>query len=107
MTYRELADDDLRKLASDLLGEDFPEKKRIDLVKVSKEIFAHYDQERQQRDDADYAAAKARADAGDLAAATAVFDRLLATDPTAHPAHRDGRLLPRLRQAARGRQEVA
>jgi hypothetical protein len=81
MTYRELADADLRKLASDLLGEDYPEKKRIDLVKVSKEVFAHYDDERRQRDDAAYAAAKTRADAGDLAAATAVFDRLLAADP--------------------------
>jgi len=81
MTYRELADFDLRKLSADLLGKAYDEKDEIDLEAVSKEIFAHYDAERQKRDDAVYQAAKERAKGGDLANATAVFDQLLAANP--------------------------
>lgn len=81
MTYRELAEFDLRKLSADLLGKAYDEKDPIDLEAVSKEIFQHYDDERQKRDDAVYQAAKAKAKAGDLAAATQVFDQLLAANP--------------------------
>jgi hypothetical protein len=81
MTYRELADADLRKVSADLLGKSYDDKDEIDLEAVSNEVFAHYDAERQKRDDAVYAAAKAKAKAGELAAATAVFDQLLAANP--------------------------
>jgi hypothetical protein len=81
MTYRELADNDLRKLSGDLLGKAYDEKEPIDLEAVSKEVFAHYDAARDKRDADLYASAQARAKAGDLAAATTVMDQLLAANP--------------------------
>jgi hypothetical protein len=81
MTYRELADNDLRKLSADLLGKAYDEKEPIDLEAVSNEVFAHYDAARAKRDADAYAAAQGRAKAGDLAAATGVFDQLLAANP--------------------------
>lgn len=48
---------------------------------AAKRIFAHYDQERAGRDSGEVAAAKAKADGGDLAGAIAAFDRLIAADP--------------------------
>jgi hypothetical protein len=81
MTYRELADNDLRKLSGDLLGKAYDEKEPIDLEAVSNEVFAHYDAARDKRDADTYAAAQGRAKAGDLAAATSVYDQLLAANP--------------------------
>ena len=80
-TYRELADADLRKLGGELFGEEYPEKEKVDLEAMSKRIFAYYDQQRSARDQVQVAEAKAKADAGDLDGAAAIFDRLLAQDP--------------------------
>jgi tetratricopeptide (TPR) repeat protein len=81
LTYRELADADLRKLAGTLFGEEYGEKERVDLEALSKRIFSHYDKLRAERDAALFVEAKAKAEAGDLEAATVVFDQLLAQDP--------------------------
>lgn len=95
LTYRELADTELRRAANTLLHEDyaildetdFDDKKRkirvekIDLVEVTERLFAYYDGERAKQDAERWAAAKARADAGDLAAAVTMLDHLIATNP--------------------------
>ena len=81
LTYRELADADLRKLGEELFGEEYPEKQVVDLEALSRRVFSHYDQQRAQRDHAIFLEAKAKADAGDLEAAGVVFDQLLAQDP--------------------------
>lgn len=51
------------------------------LQAASQAIFAYYDQQRAARDAGDFAGGKQKADAGDLAGAVAVFDRLIAEDP--------------------------
>jgi TolA-binding protein len=81
LTYRDLADNDLRKASQELFGEDLTDAKDVDLEALSKRVFAYYDDLRSKRDQAVYAAAKAKADAGDLAAAAQVFDQLLAANP--------------------------
>jgi len=94
LTYRELADNELRKAANELLHEDYPivdptlddtehEKKPvpIDLEDVTKRLFAYYDAERTKQEAAQWTEAKQKADAGDLAAATQLVDRMLATNP--------------------------
>ena len=95
LTYRELADNELRMAANELLHEDYPiedetrldDKEitvkvvKIDLEEVTKRLFDYYDGERSKVEREQWAAAKAKADAGDLAAATAMIDRLIATDP--------------------------
>lgn len=85
LTYRELAAIELTRVAEEVLGETVsPEA--ADLAALSKQLFDHYDGVRAQADDAAFAAAKAKADGGDLAAAIAEFDRLLATTgATPHP----------------------
>ena len=94
LTYRELADNELRTAANELLHEDYPlddptlddyEKTsktvKVDLEELTKRIFEYYDGERAKLDSAQWTAAKAKADAGDLAGATAMLDRLLAQNP--------------------------
>ena len=94
LTYRELADNELRKAANELLHEDYPlddpsledtehEKKpiKVDLEELTGRLFAYYDAERAKQDVAQWAAAKLKADAGDLAGATQMVDRMLATNP--------------------------
>jgi hypothetical protein len=98
LTYRELADNELRKAANELLHEDYPledptledeeeghERKsktvKVDLEELTGRLFAYYDGERGKRNATEWAAAKARFDAGDLAAATQLVDRMLAADP--------------------------
>ena len=94
LTYRELADNELRTAANELLHEDYPlddptlddyEKTsktvKVDLEELTKRIFEYYDGERTKLDTTQWAAAKAKADAGDLAGATAMLDRLLAQNP--------------------------
>ena len=98
LTYRELADNELRKTSNELLHTDYPivdptlddrdaewthEKKvePIDLVGVSKQLFEYYDGERAKKDTEAWNGAKALADKGDLAGATAALDRLLVTNP--------------------------
>lgn len=95
LTYRELADNELRISANELLHEDYPLEDpmslsdderptntvKIDLEEVTKRLFDYYDEERAKEDRAQWAAAKQKADAGDLAGATQLLDRLLAQDP--------------------------
>lgn len=95
LTYRELADNELRQNANDLLHEDYPiedpmslddhertsKVAKIDQVEVTKRLFDYYDGERAKQDSTQWAAAKAKADSGDLATATAMLDRLLAQNP--------------------------
>lgn len=93
LTYRELADNELRKSANELLGESYPiedpsledterEKKPLvlDLEKLTARLFEHFDAERGKRDAAAWAAAKTAAST-DLAAAGAMVDRMLAINP--------------------------
>lgn len=95
LTYRELADNELRLAANELLHEDYPIEDpmslddkagpsnvvKIDLEEVTQRLFAYHDGERAKRDAVAWAAAKARADGGDLAAAAVMLDRLLAQNP--------------------------
>lgn len=95
LTYRELADNELRLAANELLHEDYPVEDetrlddrevnvkivKIDLEEVTKRLFDYYDGERAKRERDQWAAAKAKADAGDLATATTMVDRLIATNP--------------------------
>jgi tetratricopeptide (TPR) repeat protein len=96
LTYRELADNELRKAANALLGKDYPledptlddsdawrqsKTVKVDVEELTKELFAYYDNERAKRETAQWDAAKVLADKGDLAGATAALDRLLAADP--------------------------
>jgi hypothetical protein len=98
LTYRELADNELRKAANELLHEDYPledptledeeeghERRsktvKVDLEDLTRRLFGYYDAERAKHNAAEWAAAKAKSDAGDLAAATQLVDRMLATDP--------------------------
>jgi len=96
LTYRELADNELRKAANELLHEDYPledptlddsdewrRKKtvKVDVEELTKKLFDYYDKARTEREAAQWTAAKALADKGDLAGATAALDRLLAANP--------------------------
>jgi tetratricopeptide (TPR) repeat protein len=94
LTYRELADNELRKAANELLHEDYPlddptlddsdhEKKtvKVDLEELTGRLFGYYDAERAKQEAAQWSAAKAKAESGDLAAATQLVDRMLATNP--------------------------
>lgn len=94
LTYRELADNELRKAANELLHEsyeivdpsidDHEEERKpdpIDLEDVTRRLFAYYDAERAKREAAQWGEAKAKASAGDLAAAAQLMDRMLAQSP--------------------------
>jgi hypothetical protein len=98
LTYRELADNELRKYSNELLGTDYPivdptlddsdanddrPKKvfKIDLVAVTKELFDFYDKGRAEQETKQWAEADAKSKAGDLAGATVLLDRLLAANP--------------------------
>jgi tetratricopeptide (TPR) repeat protein len=97
LTYRELADNELRKAANELLNEDYPledptlddsdddhpRKKtvKVDLEDLTRRLFEHFDAERAKQEAAQWTAAKQKADAGDLATAIQLVDRMLATNP--------------------------
>lgn len=94
LTYRELADNELRKAANELLHEDYPIEEPsiddrikqpkitpIDLEDVTQRLFAYYDGERTKIDTTQWQAAKAKADGGDLAGAAGLLDRLITTNP--------------------------
>lgn len=99
LTYRELADNELRKAANELLGEDYPpledptledededrpRKKstfQLDLENVTRRLFAYYDAERAKQEAAQWAQARTKAATGDLATAIEMVDRMLATNP--------------------------
>lgn len=94
LTYRELADNELRKASNELLHTDYPiedpsledterEKApvKIDLEDVTKQVFAYFDGERAKREAAQWTLAKQKSESGDLAAATQMTDRMLAENP--------------------------
>jgi hypothetical protein len=96
LTYRELADNELRKAANEIFHEDYPledptlddtdewrKKKsvKVDVVELTNRLFDYYDQERTKLEATQWADAKAKSDAGDLAGATTLLDRLLAANP--------------------------
>jgi tetratricopeptide (TPR) repeat protein len=94
LTYRELADNELRKSANELLHEDYPlddptlddtehETKavKVDLEDLTRRLFAYYDAGRTKQETAQWTAAKQKSESGDLAAATQLVDRMLATNP--------------------------
>ena len=94
LTYRELADNELRKAANELLHEDYPivdpslddtdkevKEVKIDLEDVTKRLWTYYDGERAKRDTQAWTTAKGKADAGDFATAALMIDQLIATNP--------------------------
>jgi hypothetical protein len=90
LTYRELAEEKLRKVSDELLGEPIGEDQKVDTDAVSRAVFAHYDAIRSKRDAEQWGQAKAMAAAGDIAGAVARLDQLLAVDPErGSPAERD------------------
>ncbi|HMG52238.1 MAG TPA: hypothetical protein VK601_02125 [Kofleriaceae bacterium] len=94
LTYRELADNELRKAANELLHEEYPlddpsledtehEKKaiKVDLEDLTRRLFAYYDAGRAKQETEQWTAAKQKSASGDLAAATQLIDAMLAADP--------------------------
>jgi tetratricopeptide (TPR) repeat protein len=98
LTYRELADNELRKFSNELLGTDYPIadptlddsdadlKKpkgvpKIDLQAVTQQLFDYYDKQRAELEAKQWAEADAKSKAGDLVTATMLLDRLLAANP--------------------------
>jgi len=98
LTYRELADNELRKAANELLHEDYPledptledeeeghERRsktvKVDLADLTRRLWAYYDGERAKRETAEWAAAKQKAASGDLAGASQMVDSMLAVNP--------------------------
>src|SRR5678816_2656683 len=54
---------------------------KVDVEDLTRRLFEFYDAARAKQNAAEWAAAKAKSDAGDLAAAVQLVDRMLATDP--------------------------
>lgn len=94
LNYRELADNELRQNSNELLHTDYQledpmslddkeaaKVEKIDQVAVTKELFDYYDGERRKLDGAQWAQASSKAAIGDLEAAAALLDRLLAQNP--------------------------
>ena len=95
LTYRELADNELRNASNTLLHTDYiiedpftlddkefvRKAQPVDLEAVTKQLFAYYDGERAKRDGAQWTQAKVHAATGDLVKAVGILDRLIATNP--------------------------
>ncbi len=81
LTYRELAVIELKRASEELLGKTYGEDEPIDAAAVSQQVFAFHDGQRAKLDGERFAAAAAKAKAGDLVGAAAGFDRLLAENP--------------------------
>lgn len=98
LTYRELADNELRKYSNELLGTDYiikdptlddsdaeiehPKKvPAIDQKAVTKELFDYYDKQRAGQEAQQWTEANAKAMSGDTAGAAVLLDRLLAANP--------------------------
>ncbi len=79
LTYRELADIELHRVYEETFGEAAPKKAALE--ELSNTLFDHYDREREKVRQDEVDAAFAQAEAGELGAATAVFDRILAENP--------------------------
>ena len=86
LTSRELADIFLHERYEKVLGEK-PER-RATLEQLSEALFAHYDAARDAARDAELERALQLAQSGDLAAAVAMFDEVLASSPL-HPRRRE------------------
>ena len=95
LTYRELADNELRKYSNELLGTDYPivdptlddsdEYKhpkvvKIELPEVTKQLFDFYDKQRADLEAKEWAEAQMKAST-DLPGAAAMLDRMLAANP--------------------------
>jgi len=81
LTYRELADAQLRKASAELLGEELSESQPVDVAALSRRIFDHYDAIRAKREAEQWAQAQRLAESGDLAGAVSRIDQLLAVNP--------------------------
>jgi len=96
LTYRELADNELRKAANELLHEDLPLEDprlddtdddrpaatvKVDLGDLTKRLWAFFDRERAAQQSVIWNAANALAQAGNLAGATTQIDRMLVQNP--------------------------
>lgn len=85
LTWRELAGIELKRTAEEVLGSVLATNDvgvpRVDLAALSQELFAHHDAQRATRDGAAFDWAMQAAQRGDLAAAGAALDRLLAANP--------------------------
>src|SRR5262249_30745091 len=79
LSYRELADLEIRRQWPALMGE--PADPGKTLSQLSRELFAHFDRERVKRWDALFAEASGREQAGDLTGAVALYGWILAQDP--------------------------
>ncbi len=79
LTYRELADIELRRVYEAELGKKPP--RRTKLKDMSQQLFDHYDARRAQARADDFAAAASLAAEGKHAEAAAIFDTVLAADP--------------------------
>jgi tetratricopeptide (TPR) repeat protein len=79
LTYRELADIELRRTYEEVLGEKPP--RRDSLEELSNKLFAHYDELRTSALATRSREAHALAESGDWAGATAAYDRILAEAP--------------------------
>lgn len=82
LTYRELADIEIRRIHEEVFGERAP--RRASLQELSRKLFAHYDGLRADALAARYDAARKLAEAGDWQGAAAAHDRILAEAPD-HP----------------------
>jgi tetratricopeptide (TPR) repeat protein len=81
LTYRELAEEKLRKVSDELLGEAIADDDKVDVEAVSKRVFAHFDGIRAKREAEQWSQAKSQAAAGDLAGAATKLDQLLTINP--------------------------
>jgi tetratricopeptide (TPR) repeat protein len=99
LTYRQLADNELRKQSNELLATDYPivepvldgsdekpgyrkpKEVKINLSEVTKQLWDYYDKQRAEIEAKQWAEADAKSKAGDLAGATTILDRLLAANP--------------------------
>lgn len=97
LTYRELADNELRKWSNELLGTEYPivdptlddsdegktPKKipKIDQIGVTKELFAYFDKQRAEAEAKQWAEADGKYKSGDIAGSIMLLDRLLAANP--------------------------
>jgi tetratricopeptide (TPR) repeat protein len=81
LTYRELAEEKLRKVSEEVLDEPIGENQRVKVEELSRRVFAHYDAIRAKQEAAQWALIKSQAASGDLAGAVARIDQLLAVDP--------------------------
>lgn len=81
LTYRQLADQELRTALQELFGEETDDKATLDVAKASRRVFAYYDDKRAAREREAFGAALGLVEKGDIAGAVAAFDQLLAADP--------------------------